>query len=211
MKTCRTCFWWERNGDTDDGCCDNTGMLKYNIVDGCDWDNVLTAYHFGCIYHKAHLDCSTDSDEVPETKFHTMPKDKDTFLYDMEKVEKILAANKTPALTAGGHPMFNELLSHLSALYAAKNKDYAGENPLGNFQMCEEFGIPSWKGWKGIMVRLSDKWARIVSLVKNKNVAAVKTESVEDTLIDMAAYSLLMVILLRHDKIAQQTSDMEGE
>lgn len=96
----------------------------------------------------------------------------------------------------GGHPMFYQLLAQMRAIHDAKNADYAGHHqadPLRNFRACEEFGIPAWQG---VLTRMSDKWMRICNLARN-GTAAVADESMEDTLLDLANYSLLCVILRR--------------
>lgn len=56
--------------------------------------------------------------------------------------------------------------------------------------MNEVFGILAWKG---CLIRMNDKWARIVRLA-NKMEPAVNGESILDTLKDLAGYSLLCII-----------------
>ena len=72
-----------------------------------------------------------------------------------------------------------------------KNADYTGgtEDPFSNFSRVENFGITDTE--IGFMVRMSDKLARINSFVK-KGELLVKDESVEDTLLDLANYCILM-------------------
>lgn len=100
----------------------------------------------------------------------------------------------------GGHSRFYELLWEIAEIHGRKNKDYAGtEHPLSNLKESERFGIPAWKG---TLVRMSDKWDRIVNLAKHNN-PAVKSESITDTLMDLAVYSLLAIILFEeHEKTA---------
>ncbi len=94
--------------------------------------------------------------------------------------------------TLHGHPQFYDLLQKMAELHSRKNHDYAGsENPLRNFYKCKEMGISPFKG---IMVRLSDKWSRLESFLK-QGVLEVKDESIKDTLMDSAVYSLLAMIL----------------
>lgn len=107
---------------------------------------------------------------------------------------KVSKNNRELKLTPGGHPMFNQLLVQISKLHAKKNSDYAGDDPLSNFMECEKIGIPAWKG---IWVRLTDKYSRAKNLIVNENKKRVKDESLEDTLQDLAVYSLLAIILLR--------------
>jgi hypothetical protein len=94
-----------------------------------------------------------------------------------------------------GDPRFYALLEEIAKLHSAKNHDYskAGE-PLSNFRKCEAFGIPAWKG---VLVRLSDKWSRLEQLAGGKE---PKNESMRDTLVDTAVYSLLAILLLEDAK-----------
>jgi len=95
-----------------------------------------------------------------------------------------------------GHPRFYELLDEIAELHDKKNHDYAQDgDPLSNLRRSENFGIP---GWKGILIRLSDKWSRLEELSKKE--ARVKEESIKDTLLDNAIYSLLAVVLLEEDE-----------
>ena len=97
-----------------------------------------------------------------------------------------------------GHPMFYELILQMCKIHEIKNKGYGIGNPLGNFMECERFNIPAWKG---CLVRMTDKYSRICNLVAKMDNPeyqdAIKMENLEDTLIDLANYSLLCIILLR--------------
>ena len=91
-----------------------------------------------------------------------------------------------------GHPKFYDLLEELRRLHSDKNHDYAGSSdPLRNFRKCNEMGIDSFTG---VMIRLTDKWSRLESFMK-QGVLKVKGESVVDTLKDNAVYSILAIIL----------------
>ena len=95
-----------------------------------------------------------------------------------------------------GHPMFYELLDKIGDLHARKNSNYAEDNnPLSNLKACERIGVPAFTG---IMIRLQDKWSRLEQLTKGKS--DLVGESIEDTLMDNAVYSLLAIILLRETK-----------
>lgn len=95
-----------------------------------------------------------------------------------------------------GHPRFYKLLKQMEDLHDRKNSNYAQDsNPLSNFMECEEFGVPAHIG---TMVRMSDKWSRLVQLMGGKQDAV--GESVKDTLMDLAVYCLLEIILVeRHE------------
>ncbi len=104
--------------------------------------------------------------------------------------------------TQHGHPDFYKLLEQMAELHSRKNHDYAGtSDPLKNLRACIRLELDPFIG---VMVRLQDKWSRIEEFVKSKTLL-VKNESVEDTLMDNAVYSLLAIILLREQKAG--TSD----
>lgn len=95
-----------------------------------------------------------------------------------------------------GHPRFYELLDQIADLHDRKNANYAKDNdPLSNFRMCEEFGVPATMG---TMVRISDKYARITQLMSGKRDEV--GESIKDTLQDMAVYALLEIILIEEEE-----------
>jgi len=95
-----------------------------------------------------------------------------------------------------GHPRFYELLDEIADLHSRKNHDYAHSDPLSNLRVSEQFGIP---GWKGVLVRLADKWQRIVNFARRGSLE-VKDESVIDTLKDLAIYALLDIILFEESR-----------
>jgi hypothetical protein len=70
-----------------------------------------------------------------------------------------------------------------------KNNDYGGHtDPWKNFR---EFGI------LGIIVRMSDKWARIKSFFWEKRAFQVLSETVLDTLYDLAVYTIIAIIWVK--------------
>ena len=96
-----------------------------------------------------------------------------------------------------GHPQFYELLEEMKRIHSKKNHDYAGtENPFKNFRISEDIGIPAWKG---CLIRMSDKFSRICNFAK-KEQYKVKDENIEDTLMDLAIYALIDIILYRERK-----------
>lgn len=96
-----------------------------------------------------------------------------------------------------GHPDFYKLLDKMKEIHSNKNHDYAGgDDPFRNFRISEVMGIPAWKG---CLIRMGDKFSRLCSFAK-KEEYKVKDENIEDTLIDMAIYSLIDIILYREKK-----------
>src|ERR1044072_7552811 len=86
------------------------------------------------------------------------------------------------------------------SIVAKKGRDYNREmqisgNTLFNLIVCATLGIVA-TATQGILVRLSDKFMRLISLTKDPLAeAAVKEESVRDTVIDMINYVIYLFIL----------------
>jgi hypothetical protein len=98
------------------------------------------------------------------------------------------------------HPVsqkYFDLLETLRRLHLSKSAGYGcpdGTDPLLNIRRGAEFvGIPAWQG---AMVRLSDKVTRLA--VFNKT-GSLPHESVSDTLLDLASYSLLALLLYEEE------------
>lgn len=98
-------------------------------------------------------------------------------------------------LITGGHPEFHKLIVQMKDIHDRKNADYGNGKQLGNFMECVEFGVDAFRG---VLVRLSDKYSRIKSLANRDNMEGeVKDESIEDTLLDLANYALLAIVIRR--------------
>lgn len=73
-----------------------------------------------------------------------------------------------------------------------KNQDYAGsDDAFKNFRASEAFGVPIELA---ILVRMSDKFARIGNLLKQE--AQVKDESIADSLSDLSNYAMILKVYL---------------
>jgi hypothetical protein len=102
-----------------------------------------------------------------------------------------------------GHPRFYEMLDTMAELHSRKNHDYAGtSDPLKNLRACKRLELDPFLG---VMVRLQDKWSRLEEFVKSGTLM-VKSESVKDTLIDNAVYSILAIILYEEQEKADRTT-----
>jgi len=96
-----------------------------------------------------------------------------------------------------GHPRFYEIIEEMKRIHSAKNQDYAKESdPLDNLKQCEKIGIPAHIG---CFIRMQDKFSRLTNLFSGKE-AQVKDESINDTLTDLAVYSVLCRVLLEERK-----------
>jgi hypothetical protein len=80
-----------------------------------------------------------------------------------------------------------------------KNSDYAAteQDPFFNFSRVESMGICSVE--QGFLTRMFDKFSRLITF-SQKGFLQVKDETVEDTLLDLANYCLLMAGYLKHKK-----------
>ena len=67
------------------------------------------------------------------------------------------------------------------------------ENPYKNLEGVERIGI---EAWRGIVIRLMDKFERVEQYCTNGELA-IKSEGMEDTFKDIAVYSTLAMILFR--------------
>lgn len=131
----------------------------------------------------------------------------DNFVQHMEEglesrnVAKKTATEMKDSMRQYGHPKFYQILEAMADLHSRKNHDYAGtSDPLKNLRACTRIDIDPFIG---VIVRLQDKWSRIEEFVK-AGTLLVKGESVKDTLMDNAVYSLLAIILLEEQEDAER-------
>lgn len=84
---------------------------------------------------------------------------------------------------------YKDVHKEIEAIYEAKNSDYgnSAEKSLDNFGLIA--GV----------VRIGDKYERLVNLVKNPDAAKVQ-ESLSDTLKDMANYCIIAAAWLNKQK-----------
>jgi hypothetical protein len=97
--------------------------------------------------------------------------------------------------TSGGHPEYLRALDEMRALHLRKAADYGrGADSLANVRAAEEFGVPAWVG---AMLRANDKVHRVKSYLQN---GSLKNEGVEDSLMDLAAYAIIALVLFREGR-----------
>ena len=103
---------------------------------------------------------------------------------------------------------FDDALDELKMLHDAKNHDYAtAENPYKNLEGVARIGI---EPWRGIVIRLMDKFERVEQYCKNGELA-IKSEGMEDTFKDIAVYSTLAMILFRKGQEEDECRRLEGD
>ena len=105
--------------------------------------------------------------------------------------EQTLNINQEPELNNEDRnaSRFDAILQEIRALHRRKAADYGIDNGLGNFMEARKMGL---EPWKGCLVRMSDKIARLYSFAKK---GILQNESFRDSAIDLATYAILLVIL----------------
>ena len=93
------------------------------------------------------------------------------------------------------NPRFHKLLEEIAALHDKKNTDYANEDDcLANLRGCMRLGLHPTVG---TVIRMQDKWERIENYFKN---GSLLNESLRDSFIDNAIYSLLAVTIIDEEE-----------
>ena len=94
-----------------------------------------------------------------------------------------------------------EYCEKMKAISRNKNTDYTSgaalDDAFANLRQVEQLGICSTE--VGFLARMTDKMSRLNSFVK-RGVLSVKDESIEDTLLDLANYSMLMAAYIKSKK-----------
>ena len=91
-----------------------------------------------------------------------------------------------------GDPRLHALLAEIGELHDRKQQDYGRTgDPFANVRASEDFGVT---GWIGTMIRANDKMRRVQSMALK---GSLQNESLEDSLMDLAVYSLIAIILYR--------------
>ena len=103
---------------------------------------------------------------------------------------------------------FQKETTGMVELMKKKNADYAGgnDNPFANFERVSAFDCVSTE--QGFFTRMTDKLSRISSFINNGKLQ-VQDESVKDTLLDLANYSLLFMAYLESKKMEEESNRVE--
>jgi hypothetical protein len=90
---------------------------------------------------------------------------------------------------------FMRILSEIQALHDKKQQDYGRtHDPFANVRASADFGIPAWVG---CMIRANDKMKRIQKAASGQTLV---NESLEDSLMDLAVYAIIGLVLVREDR-----------
>lgn len=102
------------------------------------------------------------------------------------------------------HPLsdaFHAILKEMAEMHDRKQADYgrpaderdAGD-PFANIRTATFFGL---KPWVGASIRMNDKMGRIQAAARGQH---LENESVEDSFLDMAVYSIIALVLYREEQ-----------
>lgn len=88
-----------------------------------------------------------------------------------------------------------KICENLNKIYISKNKDYGDSFN----ETIDEFG------YVAALVRMSDKFNRLKSLICKQGEHLVKTESLADTSLDLANYAIMLAMRIIDDTLECKT------
>jgi len=91
--------------------------------------------------------------------------------------------------------IFDEITEKMRAIMLSKGNDYANEDRLSNFKLAGS--ICGLTPEQNCLSLIATKVARLGVLLKSNKEA--NNESIEDSLVDMANYTLLLIMLLKDE------------
>jgi len=107
-----------------------------------------------------------------------------------------------------GDPRFLAILDEMKEIHVRKSADYGDQtDPLANVRASADWGISPWVG---TMIRATDKIIRLQSLLTN---GKLENESARDSLIDLASYAIIALILMEEEKekVNEQISQVHNK
>lgn len=89
---------------------------------------------------------------------------------------------------------FMEAIQEVIDMHDRKGSDYGSqEDPFSNVSASAQWGIPPWVG---AMMRANDKVVRLQAAARG---STLRNEGIEDSLLDIATYSLIALCLFRRE------------
>lgn len=87
---------------------------------------------------------------------------------------------------------FLRIVDDIVKMHNKKQKDYGREgDPFANVRASADFGI---EGWIGCLIRANDKMRRLQKAAQGGQLV---NESVEDSMMDLAVYAIIALVLYR--------------
>jgi len=129
--------------------------------------------------------------------------DSPTIVEVLAREDQLLAEEARPKQLHPASLRFLDAVEEVRQIHLSKSEDYGSmTDPLANIRNGARFvGI---EPWRGCMVRLSDKVTRLETFNRT---GKLRHETVEDTLIDLAAYALLALTLYREENDRPAAAD----
>jgi len=94
-----------------------------------------------------------------------------------------------------GDSRFYQILDKLAELHGRKAEDYGTDmDPFFNIRASKQWGI---EPWVAALIRANDKISRLQAFVQKGRLV---NESVEDSLLDLASYAIIALILYEEMK-----------
>lgn len=94
-----------------------------------------------------------------------------------------------------GNPEFEKVIEEVLAMHRRKGADYGTKDDFfANVSASKEWGIDAWVG---AMMRANDKIVRLQAYAKG---STLQNEGVEDSLLDIATYSIIALCLFRRQQ-----------
>lgn len=94
-----------------------------------------------------------------------------------------------------GDKRFHDLLKEIGDLHDKKQRDYGRtEDPFANVRASSDWGVPAWVG---ALIRGTDKIKRLQKAARG---GTLSNEGVEDSMMDLAVYALISLILYREEE-----------
>ena len=91
--------------------------------------------------------------------------------------------------------IFDQTIDKMREIMLSKGNDYANEDRLSNFKLAGS--ICGLSPQQNCLSLIATKVARLGVLLKEKS--EPNNESIEDSLVDMANYTLLLIMILRDE------------
>jgi hypothetical protein len=91
--------------------------------------------------------------------------------------------------------IFNQTVDKMRDIMLSKGNDYANEDRLSNFKLAGS--ICGLSPQQNCLSLIATKVARLGVLLKEKS--EPNNESIEDSLVDMANYTLLLIMILKDE------------
>ena len=144
-----------------------------------------------------HMEAMGMAGEYPEGGTDDEPIGVDHILRGDAELKAIIDRTKPPADgMRPGSREFVAILDEIRDLHLRKTLDYgADEDALANIRRSADYvNVPAWAG---CVIRMADKMHRLRSFFRR---GRVEFDGVEDTLLDLAAYAVIALVLYRESR-----------